>query len=530
MTGNAAREITMPHASGRMVSAAIRKRGPAENRNCAPGTCYEGSCLGDKVYSTDGTCGEQHGGRRCAGEWGDCCSVDGKCGTGTAFCGWTKCQSGQCIIPPGVLPYRASRDPFSGNTTDGRCGGANNYVCNEAFGLCCNKNGKCGGGPSDCGAGCQSRYGSQCSSASPTTTPAPTTTILGNNIVTPTPYQASMVSDCDEFYQVNSTDTCASIAASAGISLASFYAWNPDIGSNTCKTLKPNYYVCIDIQSCTTNSFGLVVPQPSGASCGVEARSNGGVTIDAYNSGKPISSLVNCKNACLNTIGCTNFYYIEGKACNLHAGQETHVASSTADFLFYDSACFVCPSKCLSASSPPAGAACNVQAVSDGGTTIISYNSSASIQSISAWAATCLATTGCTNLYYTPGKYCNLHAGTETHKPSLTSQYYFYDASCFECASPSCRTDSQGLAVPQPSSAVCNVVAYSNGGTTIASYSSGEAIKSLKACSAECLATSGCTNLYYEAGEQCNLHSGVETHNPNPSAPFVFYEASCFEC
>lgn len=119
-----------------------------------------------------------------------------------------------------------------------------------------------------------------------------------------------MVSDCDEFYQVNSTDTCASIAASAGISLASFYAWNPDIGSNTCKTLKPNYYVCIDIQSCTTNSFGLVVPQPSGASCGVEARSNGGVTIDAYNSGKPISSLVNCKNAWY----ALSFYHLTGKS------------------------------------------------------------------------------------------------------------------------------------------------------------------------------------------------------------------------
>lgn len=222
-----------------------------------------------------------------------------------------------------------------------------------------------------------------------------------------------------------------------------------------------------------------MVPQPSGTSCGVQARSNGGDTIIAYNSGKPITSLVNCKNACLDTIGCTNFYFTEGIACNLHAGAETHVASSTADFLFYDSACFICPSKYLSASSPPADVACNVQAVSNGGTTIISYNSGASIQSISACAATCLATTGCTNLYYTPGKYCNLHAGPDMHKLSSTSQYSFYDASCFECASPpSCRTDSQGLAVPQPSGAVCNVVAYSNGGTTIVSYSSGEAIKS----------------------------------------------------
>lgn len=100
MTANAARQIRMQHASGRLLSAAIRTRGPAEIRvciwlinsaprvrtdcqpftreDCAPGTCYEGYCLGDTVYSTDGTCGYQHGGRLCAGKWGDCCNMDGK--------------------------------------------------------------------------------------------------------------------------------------------------------------------------------------------------------------------------------------------------------------------------------------------------------------------------------------------------------------------------------------------------------------------------------------------------------------------
>ncbi|KAI0191652.1 hypothetical protein F4808DRAFT_476065 [Astrocystis sublimbata] len=339
-----------------------------------------------------------------------------------------------------------------------------------------------------------------------------------------------MVSDCDNFHLVKKGDTCASIAAKQGISLANFYAWNSDVGSSTCASLKPDYYVCVGIQSCTTNAFGLVVPQPSGASCGVQARSKGGDTIILHKSGKPISSLVNCKDACLDTVGCTNLYFAEGKYCNLHSGKETHVASTTSEYLFYDASCFVCPSKCLSGRSPPAGATCNVQALSGGGTTIISYNSGEEVKSISACAAACRATSGCTNLYYTPGKHCNLHAGTETHKPSSTSQYYFYDASCFECATPSCWTDSQGLAVPKPSGAVCNVVAYSTDKTTIASYSSGEAVKSIKGCSAKCLATSGCTNLYYEAGKHCNLHSGVDGHNPNPAAPFVFYEASCFEC
>ncbi|KAH6692832.1 hypothetical protein BKA61DRAFT_637637 [Leptodontidium sp. MPI-SDFR-AT-0119] len=66
-------------------------------QDCAAGTCYEGACAGDTVWSTDGTCGEQFGDRSCAGIWGDCCNFDGKCGTGASFCGADKCQSGNCI-------------------------------------------------------------------------------------------------------------------------------------------------------------------------------------------------------------------------------------------------------------------------------------------------------------------------------------------------------------------------------------------------------------------------------------------------
>ncbi|KAI0449632.1 carbohydrate-binding module family 50 protein [Xylaria acuta] len=364
-----------------------------------------------------------------------------------------------------------------------------------------------------------------------TTTTTPTTTApLGNGIATPTPYQAGMVSDCDKFYLVKTGDTCGDIAANKGISVAQFYAWNPAAGLNTCKTLQAQTYACVGVQSCTTNAFGLVVPQPAGAVCGISAVSNGGTTLVSYSSGAPVSSLVGCKNACLATVGCTNLYFTEGQACNLHAGAATHVASSTSAFRFYDSSCFVCPSKCLSAPSPPASAICNVKAVSNGGTAIISYSSGAPIQNIQNCAATCLSTTGCTNLYFTPGSFCNLKAGPETHVLSSTSSYVFYEASCFQCASPSCWTDAQGLAVPQPSGADCKVAAYSNGGTTIVSYSSGDPITSLKACSAACLATSGCTNLYYQAGKYCNLHSGADTHNPDTTSPYLFYDASCFEC
>ncbi|GAW24990.1 hypothetical protein ANO14919_145880 [Xylariales sp. No.14919] len=213
----------MPHALGRMLSAATRKLGPAvTQQKTVPAALatrpYAGAIrrIAPTVLAVIST-------GRCAGKCGDCCNMDGKCGTETDFYGWGKCQSGNRTIPDGVFPT-STRGLFSGNTNDGTRGGKDNYVCNELYGLCCNKDGKCGSNFSDCGAGCQPQLG-KCNSALPTTTTAPTTTTsLGNGIATPTPYRPSMVSDCDEFHLVNNGDTCTSIASNRGISLANFYA------------------------------------------------------------------------------------------------------------------------------------------------------------------------------------------------------------------------------------------------------------------------------------------------------------------
>ncbi|KAK1624127.1 hypothetical protein BDP81DRAFT_398658 [Colletotrichum phormii] len=83
--------------------------------------------------------------------------------------------------------------------------------------------------------------------ATPTTTTSPTTTKTpGNGIETPQPTQPGMISNCDKFYFVKTDESCvtpaatchfgclvllvtscASIAASQGISVAQFLAWNP---------------------------------------------------------------------------------------------------------------------------------------------------------------------------------------------------------------------------------------------------------------------------------------------------------------
>ena len=118
------------------------------SENCAPGICYEGTCPGDRVYSTDGTCGKRGDDwRMCAGKWGDCCNLDGRCGTGEDFCSICTCSMGNCTRPNIVPPA-----PFwsVGNTTDGSCGGKENITCHVVYGNCCSKDGICG---HDCGEG-----------------------------------------------------------------------------------------------------------------------------------------------------------------------------------------------------------------------------------------------------------------------------------------------------------------------------------------------------------------------------------------
>ncbi|KAK0105346.1 hypothetical protein ONS96_004740 [Cadophora gregata f. sp. sojae] len=75
---------------GQCCNSETWKCGDSEE-DCARGTCYEGTCAGDRVYSTDGTCGPKFGSRLCAGKWGDYCNLNGNCGTGASFCGEDVC-------------------------------------------------------------------------------------------------------------------------------------------------------------------------------------------------------------------------------------------------------------------------------------------------------------------------------------------------------------------------------------------------------------------------------------------------------
>ncbi|KAH8646867.1 LysM domain protein [Xylariales sp. PMI_506] len=104
-----------------------------------------------------------------------------------------------------------------------------------------------------------------------TTTTAATTTTAGNGITTPTPTQPGMVSDCDVFHLVVTNDSCYDLAMDAGISLDTFYEWNPAV-TDTCAGLDYGYYVCIGtVDEATTTTAtptktsgnGITTPTPT---------------------------------------------------------------------------------------------------------------------------------------------------------------------------------------------------------------------------------------------------------------------------
>jgi hypothetical protein len=82
-----------------------------------------------------------------------------------------------------------------------------------------------------------------------------------------------MISTCDKFYLVGSGDTCSAVATTAEISLTTFYAWNPAVGTD-CSLLEVGEYVCIDIigyapsttmtsiSTTTSSGNGVTTPSP----------------------------------------------------------------------------------------------------------------------------------------------------------------------------------------------------------------------------------------------------------------------------
>ncbi|KFY40861.1 hypothetical protein V495_05216 [Pseudogymnoascus sp. VKM F-4514 (FW-929)] len=83
-----------------------------------------------------------------------------------------------------------------------------------------------------------------------------TPTDPGNGVATPTPVQPGMVTNCNRFYEVETGDTCASIASAAGVTVAQLATWNTQIGGTACTGMWTGYNIC-------TGVIGGTAPNPT---------------------------------------------------------------------------------------------------------------------------------------------------------------------------------------------------------------------------------------------------------------------------
>lgn len=74
-----------------------------------------------------------------------------------------------------------------------------------------------------------------------------------------------MVGNCNAFYLVPANEGCAAVASQNGITLAQFYAWNPQAGTD-CKLLQASVYACVGIigyvKPTTTKGNRVTTPTP----------------------------------------------------------------------------------------------------------------------------------------------------------------------------------------------------------------------------------------------------------------------------
>ncbi|KAL8282909.1 hypothetical protein RB600_006079 [Gaeumannomyces tritici] len=94
-------------------------------------------------------------------------------------------------------------------------------------------------------------------------TPTASPTKPSNGIETPQPIQPGMVDNCNKFQLVKKGQNCNEIARQAGITLAQFVLWNPEVGGTACSGLWADVNVCVGV-------VGTTPTTPTGPSNGIE--------------------------------------------------------------------------------------------------------------------------------------------------------------------------------------------------------------------------------------------------------------------
>lgn len=75
----------------------------------------------------------------------------------------------------------------------------------------------------------------------PPATPTPTPTPTG-----PQPQMPGIATNCKKYYKVASGNTCETIQAAKGITLAQIRAWNTMVNAG-CTNLWLDYYICVGV-------------------------------------------------------------------------------------------------------------------------------------------------------------------------------------------------------------------------------------------------------------------------------------------
>ncbi|KAI0870637.1 hypothetical protein GGS24DRAFT_474624 [Hypoxylon argillaceum] len=331
-------------------------------------------------------------------------------------------------------------------------------------------------------------------------------------------WDPATISTCIEWFNNGGSDTCEYVRTLFDITPQLFHAWNPSVGldctpwdyQSYCILTKERFASLTAMQTTapattTTVTSATHAPSPTtwqALGCYIDDDASFPVLEKQVRSADSDLTIGECEDACWQASNRTVLYagvkqgnqcwcgsFVGGQTarnqtdCNVPCtGNKVAICGGTDRIGVFGpvtttTEAAACTTNAVGLASPrPSAAACGVLAYSAGGVTIVAYSSGANVASLEGCANVCLSTTNCTNLYYTEGQHCNLHAGTETHNPNITSPYSFYDARCFTCQSP-CT-----LVSPQPPAAACGVLAYSNGGTTLKTRTSGAFIQSAADC------------------------------------------------
>ncbi|KAI6359417.1 hypothetical protein MCOR25_007072 [Pyricularia grisea] len=141
----------------------------ASPRTATSATAVQASPTGTLKVSPDASCGGNTGNTCQGSSFGNCCSVNGWCGSTADYCG-SGCQkyfgsctsSGSGSTPSSSAAAASTSTVTSSNkvSQDATCGGNTGNTCQgSAFGNCCSVNGWCGSTTNYCGSGCQRGFG-----------------------------------------------------------------------------------------------------------------------------------------------------------------------------------------------------------------------------------------------------------------------------------------------------------------------------------------------------------------------------------